>query len=132
MFLFVFFLMIRRPPRSTRTDTLFPYPTLFRSRDQREAFVTETDRFLALLEGVLPELVWLDDAATLTYLHGTVSHVRHPVAMPAVPMHLDAWLADTPLAGGVAPQLGDATLREISVSGFPENGKAACREGGCR
>src|SRR3546814_19367108 len=26
-----FFLMIRRPPRSTRTDTLLPYPTLFRS-----------------------------------------------------------------------------------------------------
>src|SRR3546814_3048151 len=30
MFYF-FFLMIRRPPRSTRTDTLFPYTTLFRS-----------------------------------------------------------------------------------------------------
>src|SRR3546814_14255437 len=30
MWLF-FFLMIRRPPRSTRTDTLFPYTTLFRS-----------------------------------------------------------------------------------------------------
>src|SRR3546814_8116590 len=30
----VFFLMIRRPPRSTRTDTLFPYTTLFRSRDR--------------------------------------------------------------------------------------------------
>src|SRR3546814_7088472 len=29
--LFLFFLMIRRPPRSTRTDTLFPYTTLFRS-----------------------------------------------------------------------------------------------------
>src|SRR3546814_7692055 len=29
--LLVFFLMIRRPPRSTRTDTLFPYTTLFRS-----------------------------------------------------------------------------------------------------
>src|SRR3546814_9523942 len=28
-----FFLMIRRPPRSTRTDTLFPYTTLFRSLD---------------------------------------------------------------------------------------------------
>src|SRR3546814_946434 len=27
----VFFLMIRRPPRTTRTDTLFPYTTLFRS-----------------------------------------------------------------------------------------------------
>src|SRR3546814_15036774 len=29
-----FFLMIRRPPRSTRTDTLFPYTTLFRSPSQ--------------------------------------------------------------------------------------------------
>src|SRR3546814_3312422 len=27
--------MIRRPPRSTRTDTLFPYTTLFRSRERR-------------------------------------------------------------------------------------------------
>src|SRR3546814_12623830 len=32
MLLLIFFLMIRRPPRSTRTDTLFPYTTLFRSR----------------------------------------------------------------------------------------------------
>src|SRR3546814_4162196 len=31
-----FFLMIRRPPRSTRTDTLFPYTTLFRSLAARE------------------------------------------------------------------------------------------------
>src|SRR3546814_15810465 len=31
MLLSCFFLMIRRPPRSTRTDTLFPYTTLFRS-----------------------------------------------------------------------------------------------------
>src|SRR3546814_6331967 len=31
MTLVFFFLMIRRPPRSTRTDTLFPYTTLFRS-----------------------------------------------------------------------------------------------------
>src|SRR3546814_2107434 len=30
-----FFLMIRRPPRSTRTDTLFPYTTLFRSLEQQ-------------------------------------------------------------------------------------------------
>src|SRR3546814_7203546 len=31
-----FFLMIRRPPRSTRTDTLFPYTTLFRSLGARQ------------------------------------------------------------------------------------------------
>src|SRR3546814_4461079 len=36
-FSFFFFLMIRRPPRSTRTDTLFPYTTLFRSTKREEA-----------------------------------------------------------------------------------------------
>src|SRR3546814_12341760 len=35
----LFFLMIRRPPRSTRTDTLFPYTTLFRS-PLREKFTS--------------------------------------------------------------------------------------------
>src|SRR3546814_21076555 len=34
--LLFFFLMIRRPPRSTRTDTLFPYTTLFRSQRAAE------------------------------------------------------------------------------------------------
>src|SRR3546814_8194830 len=33
-----FFLMIRRPPRSTRTDTLFPYTTLFRSEQVRTRY----------------------------------------------------------------------------------------------
>src|SRR3546814_5040996 len=35
MLTYFFFLMIRRPPRSTRTDTLFPYTTLFRSHPDR-------------------------------------------------------------------------------------------------
>src|SRR3546814_7356728 len=35
--LVLFFLMIRRPPRSTRTDTLFPYTTLFRSHCAHES-----------------------------------------------------------------------------------------------
>src|SRR3546814_16673566 len=39
-----FFLMIRRPPRSTRTDTLFPYTTLFRSVGEERERETETDR----------------------------------------------------------------------------------------
>src|SRR3546814_1792803 len=46
--LFFFFLMIRRPPRSTRTDTLFPYTTLFRSwgsyAQKKAAFVESVDR----------------------------------------------------------------------------------------
>src|SRR3546814_3081247 len=43
--------MIRRPPRSTRTDTLFPYPTLFRSlrpRSVRVAAFTPLSRPLGL------------------------------------------------------------------------------------
>src|SRR3546814_11211711 len=43
-----FFLMIRRPPRSTRTDTLFPYTTLFRSSQ-------EFRRFLDEIEAAVPE-----------------------------------------------------------------------------
>src|SRR3546814_2139186 len=40
MLYFIFFLMIRRPPRSTRTDTLFPYTTLFRSARLRVPWTT--------------------------------------------------------------------------------------------
>src|SRR3546814_4508496 len=35
--------MIRRPPRSTRTDTLFPYTTLFRSKDWTKVVVATTE-----------------------------------------------------------------------------------------
>src|SRR3546814_8406311 len=35
--------MIRRPPRSTRTDTLFPYTTLFRSRPGLDALLASRD-----------------------------------------------------------------------------------------
>src|SRR6056297_1612250 len=38
-----FFLMIRRPPRSTRTDTLFPYTTLFRSRQHLDPVTVGQD-----------------------------------------------------------------------------------------
>src|SRR3546814_18214734 len=39
-----FFLMIRRPPRSTRTDTLFPYTTLFRSEFVDAMWLRHHDR----------------------------------------------------------------------------------------
>src|SRR3546814_10588412 len=55
----VFFLMIRRPPRSTRTDTLFPYTTLFRSdvseeNERNVALHAETDEMRGL-QGRLDE-----------------------------------------------------------------------------
>src|SRR3546814_14512594 len=54
-----FFLMIRRPPRSTRTDTLFPYTTLFRSRLIRPA---ATRGFLG---DVLPHEMTFDAQTTI-------------------------------------------------------------------
>src|SRR3546814_13287389 len=46
---FIFFLMIRRPPRSTRTDTLFPYTTLFRSRTGQPAVLVGMRLFQAVV-----------------------------------------------------------------------------------
>ncbi|AUZ83693.1 conjugal transfer protein TrbE [Methylophaga nitratireducenticrescens] len=88
-------------------------------RERLGAFVAETDRVFDLLDGVMPELAWLDDGDTLTYLHGTISTRRHPVSVPEQPFHLDALLADCSLTGGLAPMLGEAHLRVASVRGFP-------------
>ena len=60
-------------------------------------FVDRTNRVLQLVEGFMPEVAWLDDGETLTYLHSTVSTKRQRVRVPEIPMHLDALLADQPL-----------------------------------
>src|SRR3546814_9346371 len=53
--------MIRRPPRSTRTDTLFPYPTLFRSRVRKGPVLARLDP--ALLKADEAQLRASDDQA---------------------------------------------------------------------
>src|SRR5258708_4450612 len=88
-------------------------------RENLAAFIGETERFRGLLEGAMTEIAWLDNAETLTYLHATVSTNAHAVAVPETPFALDALLADRPLSGGLAPMLGDAHLRCLSVRGFP-------------
>ena len=82
-------------------------------------FADRTDRVLRLVEAFMPECHWLDDAETLTYLHGCVSTKRHRVRVPETPMYLDALLADQPLAGGLEPRLGDQHLRVLTITGFP-------------
>lgn len=84
-----------------------------------KGFIDRTDRVLHLVEGFVPEADWLDDADTLTYLHSTISTKRHKVRVPETPMHLDALLADQPLAGGLEPRLGEFHLRTLTVIGFP-------------
>ncbi|SNT23951.1 hypothetical protein SAMN06295912_1714, partial [Sphingomonas laterariae] len=84
-----------------------------------KGFTDRSDRVLNLVEGFVPEVRWLDDAETLTYLHSTVSTRRQSVRVPETPMHLDALLADQPLTGGLEPKLGDQHLRTLTIVGFP-------------
>lgn len=91
----------------------------FDAHDHLEHFQIQTDRIFDLLANLMPEFVPLDDAATLTYLHSTVSTKRHPIAVPDIPMYLDAVIPDSELIGGIEPMLGDRHLRVITLLGFP-------------
>jgi len=84
-----------------------------------KSFLDRSDRVLHLIEGFVPEVRWLDDSETLTYLHSTISTKRQRVRVPETPMHLDALLADEPLIGGLEPRLGESHLRTLTVTGFP-------------
>src|SRR3546814_14337941 len=76
-----FFLMIRRPPRSTRTDTLFPYTTLFRSG----VVVLLHVHFLGLVVGphVAGDFFRETDGLRVVsqgrvYFHEGILHEQHP------------------------------------------------------
>src|SRR3546814_14439052 len=67
--------MIRRPPGSNRTDTLFPYTTLFRSDEEKAAFGVGADDFEILLGAVARahvagHLLVLEDAARVLAVTG--------------------------------------------------------------
>src|SRR3546814_1282933 len=72
--------MIRRPPRSTRTDTLFPYTTLFRSVFLGEAFLERlgraVDEILGLLEAQARRLANNLDHLDLLIARGLEDDVR--------------------------------------------------------
>ena len=89
------------------------------AHEVQRGFVDRTERVLGLVEGFMPEIGWLDDEETLSYLHSTISTKRQLVRVPEIPMYLDAVLADQPLIGGLEPMLGNSHLRVLTVVGFP-------------
>lgn len=102
--------------------SLIERPDAEKGRDWRAAlasFMADSDRALDLFASFMPEVQALDDGQTLTFLHGTISSRAHVVAVPETPLYLDALLVDTPLTGGLEPQLGDIHLRTLTVLGFP-------------
>src|SRR3546814_21164482 len=58
-----FFFMIRRPPRSTRTDTLLPYTTLFRSTQEPRG--TLLWDFLRFVDGLRPKFFLMENVRGL-------------------------------------------------------------------
>jgi type IV secretory pathway VirB4 component len=119
---FITFTYLAPPEDAARAENWLYEGKADRSVDPYEilrTFVDRTDRVLQLIETFMPECFWLDDVETLTYLHSCISTKRHRVRVPETPMHLDALLADQPLAGGLEPRLGNAHLRVLTIVGFP-------------
>src|SRR3546814_10168167 len=75
-FFLFFFLMIRRPPRSTRTDTLFPYTTLFRSVLAGYAEGSNQMRIHMSVGSRVPILVGAVGRATAARLNLTIEELK--------------------------------------------------------
>src|SRR3546814_215778 len=93
--------MVRRPPRSTRTDTLFPYTTLFRSRAEQ---VADALRYIAAT-----------DDGLLSVLAGDLNaSMDAPELQPLLGPFLDAYAALHP---GMAP--GDRAHATLDLAKYP-------------
>src|SRR3546814_17210930 len=105
--------MIRRPPRSTRTDTLFPYTTLFRSD-------------AALVgPGVVQGPQGLLELLGEERLHGIPPRLQSIAVVQAHRIGIDLEDLDTAVCKRVVdPAVVDA--------GFAEIGRASCRERVCQ
>src|SRR3546814_11888877 len=121
--------MIRRPPRSTRTDTRFPYTTLFRAssvecrslRRSRRRRAAGTDAKLERSEKIVYRLVLVDAS----------EHRELPGFEREQMVFIDTQAACQP------PEVRPATLAqrdkiEERAQGRGENGRASCRERVCQ
>src|SRR3546814_17624416 len=122
----MFFLMIRRPPRSTRTDTLFPYTTLFRSHAD---FPVRRDLFLELYRANLSRSSKLFDGMDTLFDAMNACDARWGV-VPNKP----AWLT-TPLLAQLKPDIraacavsADQVARATPAPDTPPLGKPAWRD----
>src|SRR3546814_19132821 len=101
--------MIRRPPRSTRTDTLFPYPTLFRSKLRGMPGFQDVTSDLAIASPSIVVDINRDKAATLGV---TAEQIE----------------------GALASAYGSKQVSTIYTPSnqYQEIGRASCRDRGCQ
>src|SRR3546814_12003447 len=111
--------MIRRPPRSTRTDTLFPYTTLFRSALVHPAhgFIgvgAGVDSFAAEIDATIEQAVrGVHGQRQLIRTDGTIDPGNTPAARLARPTKHEA---DIDLAGDAGPQHARIALADSVLS----------------
>src|SRR3546814_18040791 len=76
--------MIRRPPRSTRTDTLFPYTTLFRSNAKFVVVqeISNKPQTLDYADVILPAAGWAEKEGTMTNSERRISHLHKIIDPP--------------------------------------------------
>src|SRR3546814_12302213 len=126
--------MIRRPTRSTRTDTIFPYTTLFRSvRSGTILAEIETDKatmeFEAVDDGSIVKIIVPE--GTDNVLVGTVIAIIGEAEESAVE---DAAPGSPETHGVAAAQLASISAPSGDLDGapVPEIGRASCRERVCQ
>src|SRR3546814_17567351 len=120
----IFFLMIRRPPRATRTDTLFPYTTLFRS----VTCVIDCGRV------VNPNIVQQQMESAIIFalsaaLHGEIRFAEGESQQSNFDTYPLVGMADTPeIAVYIMPS--DAPFGGVGEPGVPplSIGRSSCRE----
>ncbi|MFD2263433.1 conjugal transfer protein TrbE [Lacibacterium aquatile] len=83
------------------------------------AFEDRTTKLAERLADLLPDILALDDDATLAYLDDCVSNRSRPLKASDQYLYLDAILGNEALVGGVEPRLGEQPLRSLSILGLP-------------
>src|SRR3546814_3287138 len=120
-----FFLMIRRPPISTRTDTLFPYTTLFRSEEGEQAWHALAADLLVIGEAEVHRRVQaaVEEARRMGQRHRDEGfHVAGAAAVGAA-----AVLAHLP---GIAGPVLVVDRHHVGVAGQRDAGAVGWAEGG--
>src|SRR3546814_1185623 len=105
--------MVRRPPRSTRTDTLFPYTTLFRSLDGEEVLLSIRLTPRSAKEGIGG--IWRD-AKEASWLCASVRAVPEKGRANAALIKLLAKALDCPTSA-ISMEAGDISrLKRVRIS----------------
>src|SRR3546814_20297452 len=120
--------MIRRPPRSTRTDTLFPYTTLFRSLNDIALIVhlpRAQDRRVAD--------IFLGDAGHALQLYGPITaRLRIGIVVVAQKRGKNGFAINAGQASPDHPALPIDKGGGLAIADGPEIGRAPCRERVCQ